>query len=397
MRRPARALALAAAALLPRRSGGDEPWGAPQGLGWQQAGATPPWQPHTGSLAVPLADGSVVLLAGQAGRHGGATFDCFNCTNEVWRFRPEGAEWQSLSTDVPWDPRWGHSALATADDTVWMMFGCCKRGRPTVMLRDIWTFNPTLGRPWARVSAEPPFEGIQAASIALRGTEIWVVGGWSQHRATLSIVCMLDTVHLKWTTKSKNGDPAWRTRADHATAISPDGRWLIMFGGQHTPDGGRHWYRLTDTWKVPLPSGLTSEWEQLGDLASARSSPSLLVLHTGWVVTVGGHWTPDMELLTASQENESGMKAHHEATEFRVYNDVLALDLAGGAKEWRVVESEAPWPARDDAAACVSSGGDALLFGGGTLYGGGGYLQDVWRLPDVALKYALMRHAGDEL
>eukprot|EP00931_Biecheleriopsis_adriatica_P009761 TRINITY_DN110836_c0_g1_i1.p1 TRINITY_DN110836_c0_g1~~TRINITY_DN110836_c0_g1_i1.p1 ORF type:complete len:409 (-),score=77.71 TRINITY_DN110836_c0_g1_i1:147-1319(-) len=373
-------------------------WLDAQGIGWEQQKATPPWKPHTGSLAAPLSDGSMLLIGGQAGRHGGANFDCFNCTSEVWRFRHQTAEWENLSEDVPWDPRWGHSVVTKADDTVWMFFGCCERGKPTVMLRDIWTFNPMTGAAWVKVNTEPPFEGIQASSLALLGDDVWVVGGWSQHRATLSQVVVLDTVTLRWTVKSKHGEAPWDSRADHATAISPDGKWLVMFGGQHAKDGGRFWNRCKDTWRVPLPSAKASEWEQIGDLPAARSSPAVFVLHTGWLMTIGGHWTPDKELLAAKQEDREGMEKHHEETRFDTYNDVVALDLNTASKTWRLLEKQAPWPSRDDCAAGVSSDGTILIFGGGTLYGGGGYHQDVWRLNGAAEKYKLAKHGGgDEL
>lgn len=350
---------------------------------------TPPWKPHTGSIATTLANGSVLLLAGQAGEHGGALFDCFNCTNEVWHFDPVGASWRDLSEGVPWDPRWGHSALVTPDDTVWMFFGCCERGKPTVMLRDVWTFDPAALL-WTRMASEPPFEGIQATSAALRGTdEIWVVGGWSQQRGTLSQVTVLSTATLEWTVKSNNGDAPWLTRADHATVISSDGTWLFLYGGQHEEGNGRYWSRLKDTWRVPLPGAHQSEWTQIGDLNAARSSVPVVITPTGWVISLGGHFTPEDEQIEVEQEDSEGMKEHHRKTFFKTYNDVLALDLtSGGENGWRVLEPNPPWPARDDCAAALS-GGALLIFGGGTLYGGGGYLQDVWKLPDVATAYDL--------
>lgn len=377
-------------------------WKRLDGVGWQQAEELPPWKPHTGSIATPLSNGSMLLIAGQAGRHGGANFDCFECMSEVWRFDLPSGAWSNLSEDVPWDPRWGHSALAMPDDTVWMLFGCCERGKPTVMLRDVWTYNPMKGLGWTRIATEPPFEGVQATSAAVRGDDIWVVGGWSQSRGTLSLVAVLNTVSLEWTVKSKNKEPPWPTRADHASAISPDGKWLVIFGGQHEEGGGKHWTRLKDTWRVQLPSALPSQWERLGDLTEARSSPALAVLSTGWLVTLGGHWTPETELLEAAQEDVESMQKHHENTSFHVYNDVLALDLLGGGTAWTVLEKDAPWPGRDDCAASVASNGALVLFGGGTLYGGGGYHQDVWMLEDAAEKYGLVKSTetkdkGDEL
>lgn len=374
-------------------------WLEPDGIGWQRTTALPPWQPHTGSIAAPISDGTMLLIAGQAGRHGGANFDCFNCTNEIWRFDHGSASWTNLSDDVPWDPRWGHSVVAMPDDTVWLLFGCCERGKPTVMLRDVWTYNPLAGTGWNKVKTEPPFEGVQATSAAIRGNDIWVVGGWSQTRGTLSLVAVLNTDTLNWNLVSKNGEPPWDSRADHATAISPDGQWLVLFGGQHAKDGGRFWMRCKDTWRVSLPSAKTGEWERLGDLAAARSSPSVMMLPTGWLITLGGHWTPETEQLDSQQEDVEGMQKHHEETEFKTYNDVLGLDLNAGSKTWKVLETRAAWPSRDDAAAQVSSDGTILIFGGGTLYGGGGYHQDVWRLEAAAQKYGLPKSKSltDEL
>ncbi|CAJ1364979.1 unnamed protein product [Effrenium voratum] len=353
----------------------------------------PPWQPHTGSIAAPLSDGSMLLkIGGQAGRHGGANFDCFNCTNEVWHFKHQTAEWKNLTEDVPWDPRWGHSVITKADDTVMLFFGCCERGKPTVMLRDVWSFNPLKGLGWSKMETQPPFEGIQATSAALTGSHIWFVGGWSQFRGTLSQVVVFDLDTLKWIVKSKEGEAPWDSRADHATAISPDGAWLVMFGGQHAKDQGRQWKRCEDTWRVPLPSGLASEWQRIGDLPSARSSPGVMVLRSGWLITLGGHWTPPTEKINAkNQADREAMEKHHEETEFKSYNDVVALDLNTASKAWTILEKEAPWPSRDDVAVGVTVDDTILIFGGGTMYGGGGYHQDVWRLEKASQRYRLSK------
>jgi len=360
-------------------------------VGWQKSAAAPPWRPHTGSLAVTLPDsGKVLLIAGQAGEHGGALFDCFNCTNEVWSFEPETERWEDLSAGVPWDPRWGHSATVTTDGTVWMLFGCCAKDQPTVMLRDIWTYNPAKGVPWTMMKSSPPFEGIQATSVALRGDdEIWIVGGWSQQRGTLSHVAMLSTKTLEWTKVSGDGKAPWKSRADHATAISPDGHWLYLYAGQHLDRTTKKWFRLADTWRVPLPAAGVQDWQELGEINAPRSSVPTLLLPTGWLLAMGGHFVPDDQVLEAKQSDTEGMIDHHRKATFKVYNDVSAMNLADATPKWQVVEPNAPWTARDDFAATVTKDGAVLLFGGGTLYGGGGYLHDVWRLPEAAKAYGL--------
>lgn len=207
-------------------------------------------------------------------------------------------------------------------------------------------------------------------------------------RGCISQVAVFLTKDRTWSMKSENKVVPWKTRADHAAAVSPDGRWLLIFGGQHAGEGG-NWNRLQDTWRVSLPEAHPSNWVQLGDLAAARSSPSCMTLSTGWVLTLGGHYTPDTETVEVRQDDVEGMKTHHDKTEFKTYNDVLALDLSGGGTMWKTMETVAPWPARDDAAASMSADGSLLIFGGGRSYGGGNYLQDVWRLANVSEKYGL--------
>jgi hypothetical protein len=243
-------------------------------------------------------------------------------------------------------------------------------------------------------------EGIQAPGIAVYKSEIWITGGWSQHRGTLNTVFVfnaapeLDSKH--WSLKSKNHECQWPRRADHASAISPDGKWLIVFGGQHEENGGQQWSRLADTWRVELPAYDSKNWKQLGDLREARSSPAVALLSTGWIVTVGGHYIHDNELLEADQSDVQGMQDHHEKTPFWAYNDVLALDLLGGGEEWKTLETEAAWPKRDDCAATVSKDGSLMLFGGGTLYGGGNYHRDVWKLDNAAEVYGLIKSDGSK-
>merc|ERR1712187_340684 len=99
---------------------------------------------------------------------------------------------------------------------------------------------------------------------------------------------------------------------------------------------------------------------------------------------------PDDEKISAMQLDREGMKDHHLKTNFKVYNDVQALDIAAGGKGgWKTIEAEASWPKRDDMANVVSSNGSLLLFGGGTKYGGGGYLKDVVMLPDPVETFKL--------
>eukprot|EP00490_Sorites_sp_Unknown_P019963 CAMPEP_0114695680 /NCGR_PEP_ID=MMETSP0191-20121206/71656_1 /TAXON_ID=126664 /ORGANISM="Sorites sp." /LENGTH=193 /DNA_ID=CAMNT_0001992277 /DNA_START=29 /DNA_END=610 /DNA_ORIENTATION=- len=192
--------------------------------------------------------------------------------------------------------------------------------------------------------------------------------------------------------KSPHGAAPWDSRADHATAISPDGQWLVMFGGQSAKEGGRKWKRCEDTWRVKLEGYTVSAWHRIGDLPAARSSPV-----SGWLLTMGGHWTPPTETLKAKTEDTDGMKAHHEETEFKAYNDVVGLDLNSLSDKWKVLEASAPWPARDDEAVSVTRDDTILIFGGGTLYGGGGYHQDVWRLPKASEAYKLSHGAATEL
>lgn len=369
---------------------------APGALASWEIKSEPPWVPHTGSIAVPLSTGRIILLGGQAGEHGGGLFDCFNCTNDVWDYSVEEDKWTELTADVPWDPRWGHSAVASQDDTVYLMFGCCEKGKPTVMLRDMWKFNPTLGMPWTKVDTRPPFEGIQAAAVALRGEDLWVTGGWSQHRGTLSFVAVMSLTTSKWEVMSKHGEVPWKHRADHEAAISPDGQWLFIFAGQHRDENTGDWVRLKDTWKVSLPGAKPSEWTRLGDLNEARSSTRGILLPSGWLVALGGHWVPDMDNPGNDPAAEKVIE-HHRKQNFRTYNDVLALNLrSGGAEGWKQVEADAVWPSRDDCAGAVTADGGVAIFGGGTLYGGGGYLRDVWILPNASGFYGLAE-AGVEM
>lgn len=357
----------------------------------------PPWVPHTGSIAVPLTTGRAILLGGQAGEHGGGLFDCFNCTNEVWDYSVEDDTWTELTPDVPWDPRWGHSAVATPDDDVYLMFGCCEKGKPTVMLRDMWVFNPVKGTPWTKVATSPPFEGLQAAAVALHGDELWVTGGWSQHRGTLSTVSVMTISDKKWELKSKHGLVPWLHRADHEAAISPDGKWLIIFAGQHRDAKTGDWQRLKDTWRVPLANAASDQWTQLGDLNEPRSSTRGIVLPSGWLVTLGGHWVPDTDNVDKASSRQEIID-HHLAQQLRTYNDVLAMNLnTGGEGGWKVVDANAAWPQRDDCAGVLTPGGGVAIFGGGTIYGGGGYLRDVWVLPDASAFYGLSADAKDEL
>lgn len=372
-------------------------WEAPLGNGWQK-GVEPPWAAHTGSIATSLSNGTILLLGGQRGDHGGGQFDASNCTSQVYSFEVEEEKWTDFSEGVPWSRRWGHSAVTMPDDTVWMLFGCCEPGQRTVMFRDVWSWNPVKGVPWTKMQTDPPFEGVEATSVAVRGDDLWVVGGWSQSRGTLSQVAVLSTKTLEWTEKSETHQVAWQTRANHATAISPDGQWLFVFGGQHRASGTGIWSRIGDAWRVRLPEASTSAWEEIGGLQSGRASPPAVYLPNGWLLTAGGHWVREHVMAPPDQPDE--IKKIHDAlheTSLKTLNDVHVLDMKNGGEDgWKLVEDPAPWIDRDDQAA-VAAKGNVMIFGGGRKYGGGGYLQDVWRLPNVLAAYKLEGGPGVEL
>uniref|UniRef100_A0A7S2PPB0 Uncharacterized protein n=1 Tax=Zooxanthella nutricula TaxID=1333877 RepID=A0A7S2PPB0_9DINO len=209
------------------------------------------------------------------------------------------------------------------------------------------------------------------------------------------MVAVLSTRTLEWTVAAHHGEVPWKHRADHASAIPSSGAWMYLYSGQHRDEKTGHWFRLKDMWRVALPRAKLEDWHQLGDLNAARSSVPVLVLPSGWLLALGGHFVADDEEIKAKgQEDVAGMIDHHRQKDFKAYNDVLALHVdEPTATTWHVVEEDAPWPARDDCAAAVV-GDSVLLFGGGTVYGGGGYLGDVWRLPSASRRYGLKGAAG---
>lgn len=371
-------------------------WGPKTGLGWQQ-GATPPWPAHTGSICTTLSNGTVILLGGQRGDHGGGQFEAANCTNQVYSFEVEEDTWINHTEVVPWTKRWGHSAVTTPDDMVWMFFGCCEPDSPRIMLNDVWTWNPVLGGPWKQMDTKHPFEGLEATSAALRnGDEIWIVGGWSSSRGTLSQVEYLSTTTLQWTVKSDTHKAPWQTRANHATAISPDNEWLFVFGGQHRDWKTGRWTRIGDTWRVRLSDYSLSAWQEINGLEPGRASPTAIYLPNGWLITTGGHYVPEHAMDSAEEDYVKNMHDDmHKQTLW--FNDVWALDMStGGRSGFKLVEKEAPWIGRDDQASC-ESGGSILVFGGGRKYGGGDYLNDAWRLPNAASVYHLGAGRRDEM
>jgi len=202
--------------------------------------------------------------------------------------------------------------------------------------------------------------------------------------------------------KSDHGKVPWKHRADHASAISPDGNWLFIYAGQHRDDKTGNWFRLKDTWRVALPRARPNAWQEIGSLNAARSSVPVVATSSGWLLALGGHFVTDDEKMETSQEDREGMIEHHRKGNFKVYNDILAMDMTNGGKHgWKVVEENAPWPARDDFGAVMIKSGAMILFGGGTVYGGGGYLNDVWMLLNAAVALKLpvkpVSHYGHDL
>jgi subtilisin family serine protease len=112
-------------------TGTNDVWrSADKGATWTRVTADAGWPARSGQGTVAMADGSIVLAAGN-----GTSYN-----NDTWRSTDKGATWTLLAADAGWPARSGLGMAAMPDGTIVVTGGCSSSG----CMNDVWRL-PTAG------------------------------------------------------------------------------------------------------------------------------------------------------------------------------------------------------------------------------------------------------------
>ncbi len=100
---------------------------------------------------------------------GGGTCDFRTFNNDVWNSQ-DGVHWNLINESAPWTSRQYHSAVVF-DDKIWVIAG---NGYGNAGSNDVWYSSD--GIDWTEL-AGTPWPVRHAASVAVHGASIWLVGG----------------------------------------------------------------------------------------------------------------------------------------------------------------------------------------------------------------------------
>ena len=100
------------------------------GVTWTLQTASAGWSPRAGHTSVAMPDSSIVLM-------GGADITTDDNKNDMWRSVDNGVTWTQLTASAGWSPRAYHTSVALADGSIVLM-----GGEAGGFCSDVWRFSP---------------------------------------------------------------------------------------------------------------------------------------------------------------------------------------------------------------------------------------------------------------
>mmetsp|Transcript_73543 Transcript_73543/g.116024 ORF Transcript_73543/g.116024 Transcript_73543/m.116024 type:complete len:588 (+) Transcript_73543:83-1846(+) len=99
-----------------------------------------------------------------------------NCFHDVWRSDDEGNSWSLIVEHAPWKGRYQHTAVATADDNVFIIGGL---NVDLDRCNDVWRSKDD-GATWGEVTPAAPWAArYEHASVIDQNSSLYVIGGMS--------------------------------------------------------------------------------------------------------------------------------------------------------------------------------------------------------------------------
>ena len=267
-----------------------EVWTSVDGAAWDLVNRAAPWEGrHTAGYAVH--DGRMWIVGGDTiqGRY----------QNDVWS-SVDGVTWQQHHDDVPWGPRGLHYTVAF-DGRIWIMGGQTMPnfapGAEDCFYHDVWCSQD--GADWQRVCADAPWNprGMIGGCAVLNG-RIWLLGGGTydthDHPDRIFYSDVWSTADgVNWECHTEAAP--WHSRQYHDVAVFDDRLWVMegyyIGPGLGIPDSGNR----NDVWY----SSNGVDWHELPDTPwPARHAASPFVHNDALWMVAGNNMTSDAWKLT---------------------------------------------------------------------------------------------------
>lgn len=214
-------------------------------------------------------------------------------TNDAWLFDP-CTSWEQLSTTGLPDPRArGASAVDTQGGYLYAYGGRYRTASsgPYTIRKDLWRFDANDGK-WLKLSEQGP-QGRSNTALAFRETDgtLWLFGGNSSNSGLnfgpLGDLWRYDPAGGVWKQISTTG-AAPSPRLFHASAITSDGKYLVVFGG----GGANAWVGpfYKDTYRLDLETLVWTQLKSGGQVPMGRIKHGMIAVpNDKRLLLFGGH------------------------------------------------------------------------------------------------------------
>jgi Kelch motif len=142
-------------------------WSSADGVDWKRETASAPWSPRAYHAAV-VHDGRIWVLGG------GNYVPRYHAKNDVWS-SADGVHWERATESAPWDARLWFSAVAYRD-RLWVLGGWSNN--PSKNHGDVW--HSRDGKTWERLQSNVCWKERHEHSAYVFQDKLWVAGGHAQ-------------------------------------------------------------------------------------------------------------------------------------------------------------------------------------------------------------------------
>ncbi|MGB5808976.1 MAG: hypothetical protein WBG86_00525, partial [Polyangiales bacterium] len=158
----------------PQRIYFNDVWRSADGATWEQLTDDAPWDPRAGAVVV-VKDDAMVLLGGEDGFLCEPQPDCeLPYFNDVWR-STDGIDWTLVTDAADWSPRPGHQCAVVFDNIVCFGgFGLPENPMDVWVSPDGATWNQVSDSPWNATSVEDIKYDFEAFAL---DDQIYTFGG----------------------------------------------------------------------------------------------------------------------------------------------------------------------------------------------------------------------------
>eukprot|EP00931_Biecheleriopsis_adriatica_P082605 TRINITY_DN56069_c0_g1_i1.p1 TRINITY_DN56069_c0_g1~~TRINITY_DN56069_c0_g1_i1.p1 ORF type:complete len:342 (+),score=70.00 TRINITY_DN56069_c0_g1_i1:168-1193(+) len=155
--------------------------------------------------------------------------------SDVWKIpdpsqAAAGEGWTCSTVKAEWMPRYGHAAVISPEDTIYMLGGfyADKESGHVQCFNDVWKSSDE-GATWHLVVQDAPWKGrYQHTAEISKSGDIFIIGGLSVELERLPDVWRSADDGLNWQVVTPSA--AWPARYEHASVVDANGTIYVLGG-----------------------------------------------------------------------------------------------------------------------------------------------------------------------